>query len=98
MTAEEYIVERLTKTEKELADQKFAFAELNEKMKKLISENGRLGDQLGFLAEVMNPRVKIYGGSRSIVCTDVSDWMQDGEKKVDRMIEIFGLANDDDIG
>jgi len=98
MTAEEYVVERLNNTEKELAKLKAEYEDMTEKVKRLISENGRVTDTLGFVAEVLNPRIKVYGGSRSIECDEVADWLKGGESKVDRMIEIFGLCNDDDVG
>jgi archaellum component FlaC len=85
MTAEEYVVEKLTKTEKELAELKAEYEDLTTKVK-------RLEDQFGFITEALNPRIKVYAmGSRSLECDDVADWVKDGGKKVDRMIEIFGL-------
>lgn len=56
MTAEEYVVEKLTKTEKELAELKAEYEDLTKKVK-------RLEDQFGFIVEALNPRVEIYGGN-----------------------------------
>lgn len=92
MTAEEYVVKRLEELEAELAQAKEENAKLIDKLVGLRKENGRLNDQLGDIAELLNPHIsRLASGTEVLECNAVFGYEKDGQEKIEKLSKLFGL-------